>query len=74
MVNQVFNYKIRNLEFEYDVSNISNQTLVGDYTYTFTLSIPTIFYEENTGFYDNLFRNIYFLKDGELLDKIVKNI
>jgi hypothetical protein len=66
-----FNYKIRDLEFEYDITNISYQTLINDFTYTFTLSIPTILYEEKTEFYDNLFRNIYFLKDGELLEEII---
>jgi hypothetical protein len=69
---QKYNYKFRNLEYEYDVTNISYQTLIGDFTYTFTLSIPTILYEENTEFYDNLFRNIYFLKDGELVEDVIK--
>ncbi len=67
-----YNYKFRDLEYEYDVTNISYQTLIGDFTYTFTLSIPTIFYEERTEFYDNLFRNIYFLKDGELLEEVIR--
>ena len=67
-----FNYKIKDLEFEYEFINISYQTIIGDVTYTFTLSIPTIFYDENTEFYNNLFRNIYFLKDGELVDEIIK--
>lgn len=67
-----FNYKIRNLEDEYDFTNISYQTQIGNFTYTFTLSIPTIFYQEKTEFYDNLFRNIYFLKDSELFDEIIK--
>lgn len=67
-----YNYKFKDLEYEYDVTNISYQTLIGDFTYTFTLSIPTIFYEEKPEFYGNLFRNIYFLKDGELLEETIK--
>lgn len=69
---QKYNYKFRNLEYEYDVTNISYQTLIGDFTYTFTLSIPTILYEENTEFYENLFTNIYFLKDGEQIEDVIK--
>lgn len=67
-----YNYKIKDLDYEYDVTNISYQTLIGDFTYTFTLSIPTIFYEEKPEFYNNLFRSIYFLKDGELLEETIR--
>jgi len=72
MSNQVFYYKIRNLEFEYDVSNISIQTLIGDFTHTLILSIPKIVYVVNTEFYNIFFSNIYFLKDGELLEDVIK--
>ncbi|MBN2893194.1 MAG: hypothetical protein JXL97_15090 [Bacteroidales bacterium] len=66
-------YSIKNLDYEYDVKNISLQTLIGDFTYTFGLTIPSLFYNQTPEYYDNLFQKIYFLKDGELLNDIIKN-
>lgn len=67
-----FNYKTRHMGYEYDLTNTIIQTLIGDFTYTFTLSIPKIYYDVNPEFYDNIFLNVYFLKDGELLDEVIK--
>ena len=69
-----FNYKIRDLDNEYDLTIISYQTYISGFTYTLTLNIPTIFYNENPGYYDSFFRNVYFLKDGELLDEILSQM
>lgn len=69
-----YNYKIRDLDNEYSLTIISYQTYRSDFTYTFTLNIPTIFYNEKPGYYDTFFRNVYFLKDGERLDEILKQV
>lgn len=67
-----FNYKIRDLDYEYSITIISYQTYLSGLTYTFSLNIPTIFYNEKPAYYDAFFRNVYFLKDGERLDEILR--
>lgn len=69
-----FNYDIKDLNYEYNITIISYQTFINEYTYTFSLNIPTIFYNENSAYFDSFFKNVYFLKDGERLDKLLNSI
>ena len=69
-----FNYNIRDLDIEYNVTIISYQTYIDGFTYTFSLNIPTVFYNEKREYYDALFTNVYLLKDGERLDEILKQV
>lgn len=69
---RTYNYKLKDLDYEYYVTNISYQTIIAGFTYTFSLSIPSVFYNQKTEYYDNLFGNIYFLKNRKHLDKILK--
>lgn len=66
-------YKVRDLNLEFDILIISYQAFINEFTYTFTLNIPKIFYDEKPEYYEAFFRNVYFLKDGERLDDILKN-
>ncbi|MBW8331292.1 MAG: hypothetical protein K0M40_04655 [Prolixibacteraceae bacterium] len=67
-----FNYTVKDLDLEYDVLTISYQTFITEFTYTFSLNIPKILYDENPEYYESFFRNVYFLKDGERLDNVIK--
>ncbi len=69
-----FNYKVKDLDFEYNILIISYQTFLNEFTYTFSLNIPKIFYDENPDYYEAFFRNVYFLKDGEQLDELLKKV
>jgi hypothetical protein len=69
-----FNYNIKDLDNEYNVTIISYQTYIDGLTYTFSLNIPTVFCNEKREYYDVLFRNVYFLKNGERLDEILKQM
>lgn len=71
-VKRKFNYTVRNLDFEYENTTISYQCLLNGLTYTFALDVPSIFYDTKPEFYDNLFLNIYFLKDGQRIEDLLK--
>jgi len=64
MVRRSYKMLIRNFDFEYYITDISLQTIIdSNYLITFTLSVPTLFYENNPNYYENLFNGIYFLVD-----------
>ncbi|MGV8946717.1 MAG: hypothetical protein ACOH1N_09835 [Lutibacter sp.] len=65
------NYLIKDLDFEYDNTSISYQTIIKNFTYTFTLNLPTIFYNLNPEYYDEIFINIYFLKNRVRLNELI---
>lgn len=67
------NYMTRNLNYEYSNTLILYQTLIKNLTFTFSLNVPTIFYEENPTYYEELFNNVYFLKNTERLNQILNN-
>ena len=60
-IKREFKYLTRELESEYYNTSIIYQTAIGKIFYTFSLSIPTIYYEKNPNFYDTLIKNISFL-------------
>jgi len=67
-----FNYVVREMDYEYDVTNISYQVITENTTFTFSLSLPTVFFNNNPDQYENLFRNIYFLNNREFANDIIK--
>ena len=69
-VKRSFNYLVRELDLEYSNTSIVYQTIVNGLTYTFSLDIPTMFYDEKPEYYKDLFRNIYFLANKDELNKI----
>jgi len=69
---RMFYYKVKNLDLEYNIQTVSYQTFINDWSLTFTLSIPKIFYDENQNHWEMLFNNIYFLKNSEKIHKLLK--
>lgn len=66
---RTFKYLVRELELEYYNTSIVYQTLIDNLTYTFSLDVPTMFYDENPSIYDNLIRNVTFLYGKEDVNK-----
>ena len=64
-----FKYIVRELDLKYYNTSIVYQTLIDNLTYTFSLDIPTMFYDKNPIFYDNLVRNISFLYGTDDVNK-----
>ena len=56
-----FSYLVRELDLEYSNTSIIYQTIIDDFSYTFGLDIPTMFYDENPAYYNYLVTNITFL-------------
>lgn len=66
-----FNYMVRELDIEYSNTSIVYQTFLDKYTYTFSLDVPTMFYDENPEFYESMFLNIYFLLNKEDINQFL---
>tara|TARA_R110000737_G_scaffold309891_1_gene318384 strand:+ start:1107 stop:1799 length:693 start_codon:yes stop_codon:yes gene_type:complete len=54
-------YLVRELDVEYRNTFMIYTVLINNLTYTFGLDVPTVFYEENRMFYDNLVSGISFV-------------
>lgn len=67
------NYMVRNLDYEYSNTSIQYQVLIDNLTFTFSLDVPTMFYEQEPYDYEELFNNVYFLKKGERLNQLIQN-
>jgi hypothetical protein len=67
------NYMVRNLDYEYNNTTIQYQVLIDNLTFTFGLDIPTMFYQKNPFYYEQLFNNVYFLKNGERLNQLIND-
>lgn len=70
---RTLNYMIRNLDYEYNNTVIQYQVLIDNLTFTFSLDVPTIFYKEKPYYYEELFNNVYFLKNRERLNQLLHN-
>jgi len=66
-----FETLIKDLDFEYINTNIIYQTIVENKNYNFGLSVPKIYFELKPEYYENIFRNIYFLHNEEKTKSIV---
>lgn len=73
-IKRKFNYDKKDLYYQYNVTLITYQTIINELTYTFSLSIPTRFYNENSVYYDSIFGNISFLKDRDQHDKLLNQV
>jgi hypothetical protein len=71
---RTLNYNVRDLDIIYNMKNISYQVMTNRFTFTFTLSVPTMFYNNKPSYFDNMFRNIYFLKDTETLENFMEQM
>ena len=56
-------YLLREQDFEYYITSLSQQVLINRTMYTFGLELPTIFYEANKSYYDDLYLGISFLPE-----------
>lgn len=56
-----FSYLVRELDMEYSNTSIVYQTLINNLSYTFSLDVPTMFYEEKPEYFESLFLRIFFL-------------
>ncbi|GGE27309.1 hypothetical protein [Psychroflexus planctonicus] len=63
-----FKYLVRELDLEYYNTSIVYQTSNNNFIYTFGFDVPTMFYDENPSFYDNLISNVSFLYGKDDLD------
>lgn len=72
VIKRIFNYDIKDLDLEYNNTCIIYQTFIDNFTYTFQLDIPTMFYEQKPNSYEDLFRNIYFLSDKNAINNLFK--
>ena len=68
-----FKYFTRDLNSEYYITHIVLQTLSDNLTLSFSLSVPTVFYESRLDYFENLFSGIYFLEDTEKLNEFIEN-
>lgn len=69
-----FETLIQDLDFEYVGTNIMYQTIIENKTYTFGLSLPKMFYDLKPEYYENIFRNIYFLNNKDKTSKIINSM
>jgi len=72
LLRRSFKYVVRDLNSEYYLTHIVLQTFSDNITFSFSLSVPTVYYDNNTDYYENIFRGIYFLKDTEKLNELMK--
>lgn len=68
-----FETLIKELDLEYINYNIMFQLAIENKNYTFGLSIPKMFYDLKPSYYENMFRNIYFLHNKEKTNNIINN-
>jgi len=64
-----FKYLVRELDLEYYNTSIVYQTLIDNLSYTFSLDVPTMFYDKNPNFYDSLILNVSFLYGKDNVNK-----
>ena len=64
---------VREMDYEYSNTSIMYQTFIDKFTYTFGLDVPTMFYDENPDYYEDLFSKIYFLNNKDKLNQFLNN-
>ena len=72
-IKRSFNYMVREMDYEYSNTSIMYQTFIDKFTYTFGLDVPTMFYDENPDYYEDLFSKIYFLNNKDKLNQFLNN-
>jgi hypothetical protein len=53
---------MRDLDVEYEMTTVSHNFWKEPYVYTLSLSLPSVWYEENPEKYDWLYSNFFFTK------------
>ncbi len=70
---RTFEFTRKDQEYEYEIVTIIQQVVRGHFTYTFSLSVPKMFYDVNPNNYDKLFLNLHFLDDKKKLDNLINS-
>ncbi len=53
-------------DFDYEIVIIIHKVVKNNLTYTFSLSVPKMFYANNPNYYEKIFNNLHFLVDKKL--------
>lgn len=64
-------YLVKEQDYEYYVTSLSRQVMINKLIFTFGLDLPSVFYDGNKSYYDDLFLNISFLKNTELINQLI---
>ena len=62
---------MRDEELEYDMCSIIYQVPKGYYTYTITLTIPKVFYNQNPEYFEKIVKSIYWLTNKNDVNRIL---
>lgn len=68
-----FEFTRKEQNFEYEIVIIIQQVVKNQLTYTFSLSIPKMFYERNPNHYEKIFYNLHFLADKKKLNSLINS-
>jgi hypothetical protein len=62
-------YTLKNQDYEVEMYCIIHQVPIENFTYTISLNVPKLFYDERTKYFENLFSGIYWLTDKKKVNK-----
>lgn len=68
-----FEFTRKDQDYEYEIVTIIQQVVRSNFTYSFSLSVPKMFYDTNPIYYNNLFLNLNFLVDKRKLDSLINS-
>lgn len=60
-----YNYVLRDQDYSVDMTCIMVQIPKKEYTYTITLIIPKVFFDERENYYEDILNSVYWLSDKE---------
>ena len=68
-----FEFDIKQQDYVYEYTQIMHQMPLGNFTYTFSLSLPKVFYDINPEQHNNIFDNLEFLKNKDKINDFINN-
>jgi hypothetical protein len=68
-----FNYTLKDEDYEVKMTSIIFQVPKENFTFTFSLTVPNIFYETKPEYFENILKNIYWLSNKEKIKKTIFN-
>lgn len=66
-----YNYTVRDDNYEVDMTMLNFQVPRGNFTYTITLVVPKMFYNEKTQYFDKILKDIYWLTDKKGINETI---
>lgn len=72
-IKRKYTYTVIDNEFVFDMTSIVHQIPKGKFLYTITLTIPKFFYDESSGYFDNILNGIYWLPNKKQMIDEIKN-